>query len=69
MLLTKYGKDASAFTEKSCKVQGCTDLVDSGEQMPHIMVHGRWKTETTPLHYRALSINFRLKVAGNFPLV
>ncbi len=66
-LLAKYGYDPTSFTEKSNKVQGTTDLLDAGEQVPHVMVFGRWRSETTPLHYRALSIQFRLSVASRFP--
>jgi hypothetical protein len=52
---------------KSNKVQGTTDLLASGEQVAHVMVFGRWRSEHTPLHYRALSIEFRLGVASRFP--
>jgi len=66
-LLDKHGYDSSNFTEKSNKVQGTTDLLASGEQVAHVMVFGRWRSEHTPLHYRALSIEFRLGVASRFP--
>jgi len=68
-LLRKHGYEAEAFTEKSEKVQGVTDLLDANKALADVMVFGRWKRETTPLHYRALSIDFRLKIASSFPLV
>ena len=50
------------------KVQGVTDLLDTGEPLENVMVSGRWKTQTTPLHYRNLSVNFRLTIARTTPL-
>ena len=67
-LLDKHGYDSQRFTEKSMKVQGVTDLLDTGEPLENVMVSGRWKTQTTPLHYRNLSVNFRLTIARNIPL-
>ena len=67
-LLVKHGFDGSRFTEKSFKVQGVTQLLDSGEPLENVMVFGRWKRTTTPLHYRNLSENFLLGVAGRLPL-
>ena len=67
-LLAKHGYDAAAFTEKSMKVQGVTELLETGEALENVMVHGRWKSATTPLHYRHLSVNFRLQVAQNIPV-
>ena len=67
-LLTKHGFNGNKFTEKSMKVQGVTDLLDTGEPLENVMVSGRWKTQTTPLHYRNLSVNFRLAIAKNIPL-
>ena len=67
-LLVKHGFDGSRFTEKSFKVQGVTQLLDSGEPLENVMVFGRWKRSTTLLHYRNLSENFLLSVAGRLPL-
>jgi hypothetical protein len=67
-LLQKHGFEASAFTEKSMKVQGVTELLDAGEPLENVMVFGRWKTQTTPLHYRNLSMKFRLGVAKHIPV-
>ena len=66
-LLEKHGYDAANFTEKSMKVQGVTELLDSGEPLENVMVFGRWRTQTTPLHYRALSMSYRLEVARHIP--
>ena len=66
-LLVKHGFDGSRFTEKSFKVQGVTQLLDSGEPLENVMVFGRWKQTTIPLHYRNLSENFLLSVAGRLP--
>ena len=68
ILLEKYGYEASKFTEKSMKVQGVTELLDVGEPLENVMTFGRWRTTTTPLHYRNLSTKYRLKVANNIPL-
>ena len=67
-LLDRHGYEGQKFTEKSMKVQGVTDLLDTGEPLENVMVSGRWKTQTTPLHYRNLSVNFRLQIAKNIPL-
>ena len=69
-LLVKHGFDfdGSRFTEKSFKVQGVTQLLDSGEPLENVMVFGRWKQTKIPLHYRNLSENFLLSVAGRLPL-
>lgn len=66
-LLSKHGYDATNFMEKSMKVQGVTELMETGEAVINVAVHGRWKRETTPLHYRHLSIPFRLAVANRIP--
>jgi hypothetical protein len=66
-LLEKHGYDAGKYTEKSMKVQGVTELLDTGEKLENVMVFGRWRTQTTPLHYRNLSMKFRLGVAKNIP--
>ena len=67
-LLVKHGFDGSRFTEKSFKVQGVTQLLDSGEPLENVMVFGRWMRTTILLHYRNLSENFLLSVAGRLPL-
>ena len=67
-LLDKHGYDSKKFTEKSMKVQGVTDLLDTGEPLENAMVSDRWKTQTTPLHYRNLLVNFRLTIACTIPL-
>jgi len=67
-LLTKHGFDGQKFTEKSFKVQGVTQLLDSGESLENVMVFGGWKRTTTPLHYRHMSTNFLLDVANRLPL-
>jgi hypothetical protein len=66
-LLQRYGYEASTFTEKSMKVQVVTELLDAGEALENVMTFGRWKTTTTPLHYRNLSVRYRLEIAGNIP--
>jgi hypothetical protein len=45
-LLAKHGYDPTSFTEKSNKVQWMTDLLDAGEQVPHVMVFRRWRSTT-----------------------
>jgi len=67
-LLEKHGYEARGFTEKSMKVQGVTELLDTGEALENVMVFGRWKSQTTPLHYRNLSVKFKLAVASNIPM-
>ena len=67
-LLVKHGFDGATFTEKSLKVQGVTELLDAGVSLENVMVLGRWKRTTTPLHYRNLSANFLLTVAGRLPM-
>ena len=67
-LLVKHGFDGAKFTEKSLKVQGVTELLDAGVSLENVMVLGRWKRTTTPLHYRNLSANFLLTVAGRLPM-
>ena len=37
-LLDKHGYDSKRFTEKSMKVQGVTDLLDTGEPLENVMV-------------------------------
>ena len=39
-LLVKEGFDGSRFTEESFKVQGVTQLLDSGEPLENVMVSG-----------------------------
>ena len=39
-LLVKEGFDGSCFTEESFKVQGVTQLLDSGEPLENVMVSG-----------------------------
>ena len=68
VLLVKHGYDGSKFTEKSFKVQGVTALMDAGESAENVMVFGGWKRTTTPLHYRNMSANFLLGVAGKLPM-
>jgi hypothetical protein len=67
-LLDRHGYESASFVEKSMKVQGATDLLDTDEALNNVMVHGRWKCQTTVLHYRHLSIEFRLKVALRIPM-
>ena len=67
-LLVKHGFDGAKFTEKSLKVQGVTELLDAGVSLENVMVMGRWKRTTTPLHYRNLSANFLLTVASRLPM-
>jgi hypothetical protein len=67
-LLDKHGYESKSFTEKSMKVQGVTELLDTGESIINVMVLGRWKCQVTPLHYRNLSMKFRLGVAINIPV-
>ena len=52
-LLTKHGFDGNKFTEKSMKVQGVTDLLDTGEPLSNVMVAGRWKTQTIVSEFQA----------------
>ncbi len=42
----------AGFVEKSLKVQGATDLLDTEEALNNVMLHGCWKCQTTVLHYR-----------------
>ena len=44
-----------------------TELLDAGEPLENLMVFGRWRTQTTQLHYRALSLRYRLEVARHIP--
>ena len=67
-LLTKHGYEGSKFTEKSFKVQGVTELMNSGEPAENVMVFGGWKRTTTPLHYRHTSADFLLGVASRLPM-
>ena len=67
-LLVKHGFDGAKFTEKSFKVQGVTALMDAGEAAENVMVFGGWKRPTTPLHYRNMSAEFLLGVAGKLPV-
>ncbi len=67
-LLEKHGFQGDSFTEKSLKVQGVTDLLDTGEPLENVMVFGRWKQTTTPCHYRNLSANFLQGIAGRIPM-
>ncbi len=43
-LLAKHGYDPTSFTENSNTVQGTTDLLDAGEQVPHVKVFGCWRS-------------------------
>jgi hypothetical protein len=67
-LLAKHGYDPTGFVEKSLKVQGASNLLDTEEQLVNVMVHGRWKCQTTVLHYRHVSVQFRLRVASRIPM-
>jgi hypothetical protein len=67
-LLAKHGYDPTGFVEKSLKVQGATDLLDTEEALNNAMVHGCWKCQMTVLHYRHVSVQFRLRVASHIPM-
>ena len=56
------------FTEKSLKIAGVTGLLDSGEPLENVAIAGRWKSSTTPMHYRNTSYKFRKSIAKNIPL-
>ena len=42
--------------------------MDAEESAENVMVFGGWKRTTTPLHYRNMSANFLLGVAGKLPM-
>lgn len=67
-LLTKHNLPCNKFTEKSMKIAGVTALLDSGEPLENVAIAGRWRTNSTPLHYRNTSYKFRLNIAKNIPL-
>ena len=68
ILLQKHGIDGSRFTEKSMKISGVTALCDTGEPLENVAIAGRWKSSTTPMHYRNTSKKFRVEVAKRIPL-
>ena len=70
-LLVEYNVPATIverFTEKSLKIAGVTGLLDSGETLENVAIAGRWKSSTTPMHYRNTSYKFRKNIAKNIPL-
>lgn len=67
-LLQKRGIDGSRFTEKSMKISGVTALCDTGEPLENVAIAGRWRTSTTPMHYRNTSKKFRVEGAKRIPL-
>ena len=70
-LLVEYNVPATIverFTEKSLKIAGVTGLLDSGEPLENVAIAGRWKSSTTPMHYRNTSYKFRKNIAKNIPL-
>ena len=66
-LLEWHGYEAGGLTEKSMKVQGVTELFDAGESLENVMVYGRWRNQTTPMHYRKLSVQMRVAIGRKLP--
>jgi hypothetical protein len=62
-LMAKHGYDPTSFTEKSNKARAVDDR-SSGHGGAGAVLHG---FRTLALHYRALSIQFRLSAASRFP--
>jgi hypothetical protein len=67
-LLAKHGYEAADLMEKSLKVGGVTSLLDAGESLENVQVLGSWKSLQTPLHYRKVSLKFKLGIASWIPV-
>jgi hypothetical protein len=67
-LLARHNYDSKQFTEKSLKVGGVTNLLNSGEPLENVQLLGGWKSLQTPLYYRAASVQLKQEVAGRIPL-
>ena len=68
LLFSKYNMSNVNFTEKSMKIAGVTALLDSGEPLDNVAIAGRWRTSSTPMHYRNTSYKYRDSIAKNIPL-
>ena len=67
-LLTSQGYDGRKYTSKSFKCARVTALLDTGEPLANVQIAGRWRSESTPLHYRNTSTFFRLNIAKRIPM-
>jgi hypothetical protein len=67
-LLARHNFNSENFTEKSLKVGGVTNLLNSGEPLENVQLLGGWKSLQTPLYYRAVSLQLKQEVAGRIPL-
>jgi hypothetical protein len=64
-ILSEVGIEAKGVTDKSFKMQWVTTINDSGASLEDVMHHGRWRTLSIPLHYRANSEKYKKEVAKN----
>ena len=63
LLMSSLGYDPSKFGEHSGRRGGATAASDAGVDWPDLMLHGRWRSATTPIGYLANTRKRQKRVA------
>ena len=66
-ILRKNGLPWQGVTDKSAKAEGVTKSLDQGADLLEVQLHGGWKSQFIPLHYKHNSIEYKRKIADNVP--
>ena len=66
-LLQENGFDSIGISEKSAKMEGVTQTLNSGATLEEVMWLGRWATLSIPNHYKINSREFKKNIASKVP--
>ena len=67
-LMLKHGFSVKGISEKSAKIEGVSQTANAGASLEELMWLGRWKSLTTPNHYKNNDENYKKFLASKIPV-
>ena len=67
-LLIENGFSPKDISEKSAKMEGVTQTLNSGASLEQVMHLGRWACISTPNHYKINSVEYKKSIGKKIPV-